>query len=570
MFKSLKIVRKYYNLARVRPIFIVLEFLTLLIPAIISIYSAVLLANVISALTVYDFSGAIKQLSINFSLIVVSAISYFCYHLLSKKVNHTIAVNLNEFVYSNVRLNKNINKISLSTVSNITTCVDFNKEFLYKLCFFIKSIIIIVIVMYYSLLLGFGLIAVSLIMGLLLSFTDKKIQVSEKEYSNYQANSLVLFNSILKGSKLEENQNLENRLKDKYFALVANGAKIKNKTALFYNLNNNFVSLILKSAVFGFTIYLITLVKSTTLTLSLYLILTPYLTNSAQNLIEFFDMFSKVGKVDTILQEFDALKFQSTLPDKDQEKELDIDTFNLYFYHTTLETEDKKINENKNEINSIKNLKKYNNKSNKNLITSPEPQIFDMNIKIEYGTFVNFVGELGSGKSAIFKLLSREKACTSGSIFLDYKNIAEIKPEIYKSIVAVTNNNPYFYNISVIENLTLVCENRSKINSAIRAFSLGADIEHLKDKINTVIDEKFNSKLLYFLGILRAYISGAKIICIYEIPENFLRADKLKLLHIIKFLKNKCTLIFLSRSDELSTHANHTYYIEKSKIINEK
>ncbi len=559
MFKSIKVIKRYYKLANVKPILIFLEFLFLLIPAMVSIYSAVLAANVISLITVYDFSGAIKELSINFALIIVSAIFYFSYHLISKKVNHTISSNLNNFVYFNVRQNQNVSKISLSTLTDISKCIDFNKNLLYKICFFIKSIIIIFIVLYYSPLIGLGLVLVSLIMGLLLKFTDSKIQNHEKDYSKYQSNSLALFNSIQKGSKLEENQALETRLKDKYFKMVDNGAKIKNKIAFFYNLNNNFISLILKSAVFGFTIYLILLVKSTTLTLSLYLILTPYLTSSAQNLIEFFGLFSEIGIIDNTIDQFDALKFREEKEPSKENNEFELDNFNLYFYHTTFEANNSKQIEQKNQKNNVKN--------NTSLLKISS-NIKDMNLKIEFGSSVAFVGEVGSGIQAIYKLLQYEENCTSGSIFLDYKNIAEIPSITYKSIVACTSTNTYFYNISILENLLLVCENKQKINSAIKEFGLKTEIEHLKDKLNTIVDENFNQKLLYYLGILRSYVSGAKIICIYDNPNNLNRLETQKLLHIIKFLKGKCSTLCFCHSDIFSSVVDKTYYVENSEIKN--
>ncbi len=550
MIRSIKVLKSYYKLTGVKPIFVVLEFIFLLVPAMLSIYSAVLAANVITSLTVYDYNGAIFELSLNFGIIVISAISYFIYYLISKKVNRTIAKNLNEFVYQNVRLNQNVSRISLATLLNISTCVDFNKNFLYKLCFFIKAIITIIIVLYHSWILGLGLVAISLIMGICLKFTDKAIQKKQNEISEIQSKSLDLFNSIQKGSRIEENQNLETRLKDKYFNMVATHSKTKNKIALFYNINNNFISLILKSAVFGFTIYLLLLVKATTLTLSLYLILTPYLTSSAENLLEFFELFSEIGTVDNILSNFDSLKFRATIPEENTtKKELDIDSFNLYFYHTTLE---KKLK--KSEIsnsNFVENLK-----------------VDDVNLKIESGSTISFVGDNDSGALALYKLILKEEACSSGSIFLDYKNIAEINSETYKTLVASASPNAYFYNISILENLMFVCDNKNKIYSSLKAFGLKTEIDSYKNKLNTIVDENFNRELIYFLSILRAYVSGAKIICIYGVPENFNRQKIQKLMHIIKFLKGKATLILFAKTDIFKPVCKKTYYFENGKIIN--
>lgn len=537
MLNCFRVIRAYYKLSGVKLWLIAIEFLFLLVPAGASIYSAVLTASVISSITVYDFSAAIYYLSLDFALIVVSALSYFAYHLLSKRVNRQIARNLNEYVYYNLLKNPNLSKISLSTVNNISSCVDFNKNLLYKLCFFLKSIVILGIVFYFSAIIGFGLLTVSIIMGLLLSFSDKKIQFYQKEYSKFQANSLALFNSIQKGSKNEETSSLEARLKSKYFALVDNGSKIKNKIALFYSINNNFISLLLKSAVFGFSVYLILLVKSTTLTLSVFLILIPYLSNSAQNLIAFFELFSEVGLVDNILREFESLSFvsQSAPPPP----ALEIENFALYFYHVSLSS---------------------NNSGTK-------ASVSDVNLKIEFGSLVCFVGDESSGLPAIFKLLTKEEKCTGGSIFLDMKNIYEIPPETYNKIVATAKFNAYFFNLSVQENLKLVCSSAQKISGTLKAFGIYENLQKLPDGMNTIVDEDFDKITLYFLSIARAYLSGAKIICIYGFPHEFDGENTKKLTKILKFLKGKVTTLLFSHSDIFSELCNQTVYVENSKIL---
>ena len=107
MFKNFKTIRAFYKLSKVKPFLIFLIFLTLIVPAVLSVWTPVILSNTITAITVYDFNRAIHQTILGFGIIVISAISYFLYHLVSVKVNRIIITNFQTYIYQNVKSNKN-------------------------------------------------------------------------------------------------------------------------------------------------------------------------------------------------------------------------------------------------------------------------------------------------------------------------------------------------------------------------------------------------------------------------------------------------------------------------------
>lgn len=531
--KIFNVLKKYYSLAKVKPMLLIFEFIFLLIPAILSILTPIVSAEIITSLTVYDFERAVYKLAINFLIVIISTISYFAYHIVSGKVNRTIIFNINNYVYKNVKENQNISSISASVFENISACADFNKSFLYKTCFFIKSIILLFIISFYNIILGIILIIVSFISYLLLKFTDKKIQTHSKNYSRFQTEALSLFNNIQQGGETNKNYNLDDTLKDKYFKYIETNIKTKNRISLYYNINNNFISLILKITVFIATIYLISLLKSTSLTLSHYLVLTPFLTSSAQNLISFFELFSEFGITENLMSDFEALAFMS---EQKKYPKIELNTYNLYFFNT-----------------------------NGNFDNA---EIQNLDIKINHKECVLFVGTKGSGKRVIFELLKRSIKPTSGMVLLDSKNIYDIAPEDYSKAITFTSHKPYLYDVSIFENLYMICENKTKIMTEIKAFGLKPEINLLPQKENTVLQAKNNPNLAYFLGILRSYLSGAKIICIYETPPTFSANEYNLLKKIVQYLKKHCTLLFFTHDDSLKDVCDKKLYIENFKIIN--
>lgn len=510
------------------------EFIFLLVPSILSIVSPVLSANVISSITVFDFDAAKKYLCLDFSIILISAVSYFCYHLISTKVNKTIILNLQNHVYSAVRENKNINKVSLPILTDIYACTSFNKNLLYKLCFLIKSVVIVFIIIKYNLMIAFAIVLISFVSFLLLKFTDKQIQNNNLKLSSLQGSSLELFNSIQQNAKEEKNENASNALKTKYFDIVSDSIKTTNKISLFYNINNNFITLLLKTTIFISTLFLISEIKTTALTLSLYLILTPYLTSSAQNLISFLDLFSEFGTIENALSNFDNLSIQSL---NTQEKPLELNSFNITFF---------------------------------NVCTKPESETKHKlqipNIEFQENSFNVFVGTFDSGIKTIFNLLTKKEAPTSGSIFIGNKNIDSISQKDFSKIVSSTNTNPYFYNISILENLYLVSGNKTKITKTLSAWGLNSKINKLKNKLDTVIDDSFNHPLKFFLGLARCYLSNAKIICIDGVPHNLTSEDFELLEKIITLIKKDRLIILFSSNEKYSHLANSVFYIKNNKI----
>lgn len=508
------------------PTLIFFMFLSLLVPALLSIFTPILIANAITAITVYDYDEAIYQTCLEFAVLIISTISYLVYHFLSAKINRTITYNFNNYIYENISNNKIKKNITLSTIKDIDECLVFNKNLIYKLCFFVKSAIILIIIFRYSKILSLILIAVSLVSYLILKVTDSKIQEKNKKLSTLQLESMKFFNSIKSGESAESNYNLESALKEKYFNFVSENVKTNNSILFFYNINNNFVTLILKIAVFSATIFLIGQVKLTAITLSVYLILTPYLTSSAENLISFFDIFSDIGIMDNKLKEFESLQFASN---KKTEAPITLNSYNLYFYNVAVDNGENKLT-----------------------------------LQIKQNESVLFVDENLDSAEKLYKILTKQSNNYSGGIFLDEKNISLFSVTDYNKIAAGVSPQEKFFNVSIFENLFMVCPNRKKIFQAVKQLGLDFFTDGLPQKLNTIVDDKINQKFLFFLGIARAYLSGVKIIFILDYPQNLSKQEQTILLNMLSKIKHTCSELAFFANKKFVSSFDKTIFLEQN------
>lgn len=81
----------------------------------------------------------------------------------------------------------------------------------------------------------------------------------------------------------------------------------------------------------------------------------------------------------------------------------------------------------------------------------------DANLKINHGEFVCFIGTSGSGKTTALRMINRMEDPTTGQIFIDGKNIQDIKPvELRRQTGYVIQQTGLFPHMTIYENVVTV------------------------------------------------------------------------------------------------------------------
>lgn len=148
----------------------------------------------------------------------------------------------------------------------------------------------------------------------------------------------------------------------------------------------------------------------------------------------------------------------------------------------------------------------------------------NINVHIEKGEFVFLVGPSGSGKSTFLKLVLKEEVPTSGSVFVDGKNLSGIKakdiPFLRRKVGSVFQDFRLLYDKTVYENIVL----------ALRV--IGASDREIKNQVAAVINmvglkgkEKFYPNQLsggeqQRVGLARALVTRPPILIADEPTGN--------------------------------------------------
>lgn len=206
----------------------------------------------------------------------------------------------------------------------------------------------------------------------------------------------------------------------------------------------------------------------------------------------------------------------------------------------------------------------------------------NINFKIKPYQKVAFVGKTGSGKTTIFNLITKLYDITSGKIYIDGQNLNNLTCNTIRNNISVIPQNPYFFNFSIKENLSLLNENISieKIKEACKLANIDEYISSLPDKYDTIIGENgcmLSGGQKQRLAIARALLKDSNILLLDEATSALdnetqsqinIAIENLKKDHTILIIAHRlstildCDQIFVAENGEIIASGSHEFLLE--------
>lgn len=177
----------------------------------------------------------------------------------------------------------------------------------------------------------------------------------------------------------------------------------------------------------------------------------------------------------------------------------------------------------------------------------------DVDIKIEPGESVAFVGRSGAGKTTVVKLLLRFYDLKKGQILLDGTDIRDLAKSHLRSFIAVVPQEPVLFNNSIGFNIGYGKDDVTlkEIKEAAKIANLHDFIEGLPEKYETQVGErgiKLSGGQKQRLAIARALVIDPKVIVFDEATSNLdSESEKLVQEALWKTAKNRTVLIIAHR-----------------------
>lgn len=187
----------------------------------------------------------------------------------------------------------------------------------------------------------------------------------------------------------------------------------------------------------------------------------------------------------------------------------------------------------------------------------------NVNLKFESGNIYGFVGENGSGKSVLLKLICSFYIPSNGEILIDNINYCDNSsfPNNLRAFIDI----PSFYPEKTgFENLKILAKIQNKINDEKIIETL--KIVNLYEEKNKKFYE-YSMGMKQKLGIANVIMENPKIM-IFDEPFNGVdEKSKEKIIDYLKKIKNKKIIIVSSHiKEDINKLCDQLYYFEKGTI----
>lgn len=171
----------------------------------------------------------------------------------------------------------------------------------------------------------------------------------------------------------------------------------------------------------------------------------------------------------------------------------------------------------------------------------------DVTIELPNYGFVLFIGESGVGKTTLFSMISNKDR--------DYEGIIENAG----NIEYLNQKIDLFENLTVIENLKIVCKDIHKIHDLLHEFNV---YELMKKKV-----KKLSNGEKRRIQIIRSLLMNPDLLLCDEPTASLDQENSRKVLEFLKQVSQKC-LVYMISHDKLSqSYVNSIYEIKNYQII---
>jgi len=196
----------------------------------------------------------------------------------------------------------------------------------------------------------------------------------------------------------------------------------------------------------------------------------------------------------------------------------------------------------------------------------------DINLSIEQGNTVAFVGASGAGKTTLVDLVPRLNDPTKGSIYIDGINLSHIEINSLRGKIAIVSQDTFIFNASVADNIAYGLDSvndEDLYDVAKRANALDFILE-MSEGFNTILGDRgvrLSGGQRQRIAIARALLRKPKILILDEATSALDSVTERLIQDSLENISKGCTVIAIAHRLSTIVRADKVVVLEKGRIV---
>jgi ABC-type multidrug transport system fused ATPase/permease subunit len=198
----------------------------------------------------------------------------------------------------------------------------------------------------------------------------------------------------------------------------------------------------------------------------------------------------------------------------------------------------------------------------------------DINLKIQKGTIIGFVGKSGEGKSTLIDLITGLIIPSAGYLAVDNNKLSnEGETSVWRNQISVVSQRIFLFDKSLAENIAFGVDKESidldKLNESLVLANLEHTVNNLPAGINTIIGERgiqLSGGQLQRIGLARAFYKEASILILDEATNALDSVTESEIVKSIEGFRDKFTIIMITHNPKNLKICDKVYEVSNSGI----
>jgi len=195
-----------------------------------------------------------------------------------------------------------------------------------------------------------------------------------------------------------------------------------------------------------------------------------------------------------------------------------------------------------------------------------------IDLKISAGTTLAILGETGSGKSTLVKLLTRTIDPTEGGVYFNGVDCREFPLTEIRSMVGIVPQETFLFSMTLAENIALGVEDASEeeIRNAATIAGLGPDLEALPQGFETIVGERgimLSGGQKQRIAIARAVLRNPSVLILDDALSSVDSVTEERILNHLKNVMAQRTTILVTHRVATAMNGDYIILLRNGRIV---